>query len=90
MCTCFTFCWTRYLFKSIWRTGVICTCITFCWTRHLSNTTLIGPVAFGGRELCVLVLHSVGPDIYLTAFGGRELCVLVLHSVGPDTYLILL
>jgi hypothetical protein len=26
---------------------------------------LIGPVAFGGRELCVLVLHSTGPDRYL-------------------------
>jgi hypothetical protein len=59
-------------------------------TRHLFNTTLIGPVACGGLELCVLILHSAGPDIDLTAFGGRELCVLVLHSVGPDTYLILL
>ena len=74
----------------------MCTCITFCCTRHLSNTTLIGPVACGGRELCVLVLHSAGPDTYLIYFdwsvacGGRELCVLVLHSVGPDTYLILL
>jgi hypothetical protein len=44
----------------------MCTCITFCWTRQLFNTTLIGPVAFGGRELCVLVLHSVGPDSYAT------------------------
>ena len=42
----------------------MCTCITFCWTRQLSNTTLIGPVAFRGRELCVLVLHSAGPDSY--------------------------
>jgi hypothetical protein len=31
MCTCITFCWTRYLFNSIWRIGVMCTCITFCW-----------------------------------------------------------
>jgi hypothetical protein len=68
----------------------MCTCITFCCTRHLSNTTLIGPVACGGRELCVLVLHSAGPDIYLKAFGGRELYVLVLHSAGPGTYLTLL
>ena len=30
----------------------------------LLSTTLIGPVAFGGRELYVLVLHSAGPDIY--------------------------
>jgi hypothetical protein len=44
----------------------MCTCITFCWTRQLSNTTLIDPVAFRGRELCVLVLHSTGPDSYLT------------------------
>jgi hypothetical protein len=49
-----------------------------------------GPVACGGRELCVLVLHSAGPDIYLKAFGGRELYVLVLHSAGPGTYLTLL
>jgi hypothetical protein len=68
----------------------MCTCITFCCTRHLSNTTLIGPVACGGRELCVLVLHSAGLDIYLKAFGGRELYVLVLHSAGPGTYLTLL
>ena len=38
--------------------------ITFYWTRHLFNTTLIGPMALGGRELCVLILHSVGPDSY--------------------------
>jgi len=50
----------------IWRTGVMCTCITFCWTRQLFNTTLIGPVVFGERELCVLVLHCAGPDSYLT------------------------
>jgi hypothetical protein len=43
----------------------MCTCITFYWTRQLYNTTFIGPVAFGGRELCVLVLHSAGPDSYL-------------------------
>jgi hypothetical protein len=43
----------------------MCTCITFCWTRHLSNTTLIGPVACGGLELCVLVLYSAAPDTYL-------------------------
>ena len=43
----------------------MCTCITLCCTRQLSNTTLIGPVVFGGRELCVLVLHSAGPDSYL-------------------------
>jgi hypothetical protein len=43
----------------------MCTCITFCWTRHLFNTTLIDPVAFGGLELCVLVLHSAAPDTYL-------------------------
>ena len=68
----------------------MCTCITFCCTRHLFNTTLIGSVTCGGPELCVLILHSAGPDIYLKAFGGRELCVLVLHSAGPGTYLILL
>ena len=44
----------------------MCTCITFCWTRQLFNTTLIGPVTFEGRELCVLVLHSAVPDSYLT------------------------
>jgi hypothetical protein len=42
------------------------TCTTFCWTRQLSNTTSIGPVAFEGRELCAVVLHSAGPDSYLT------------------------
>jgi hypothetical protein len=44
----------------------MCTCITFCWTRHLSSTTFTGPVTFGGRELCVFVLHSAGPESYLT------------------------
>jgi hypothetical protein len=44
----------------------MCTCITFCWTRQLFNTTWIGPVAFVERELCVLVLHSAGPDSYFT------------------------
>jgi hypothetical protein len=43
----------------------MCTCITFCWTRHLFNTTLIGPVACGGPELFVIVLHSAAPDTYL-------------------------
>jgi hypothetical protein len=43
----------------------MCTCITFCWIIELYNTTLIGPEAFGGRELCVLVLHSAGSDSYL-------------------------
>ena len=47
----------------------MCTCIAFCWTRELSNTTLIDPVAFGERQLCVLVLHSAGPDSYLTLLG---------------------
>jgi hypothetical protein len=42
------------------------TCITFCWSRQLFNTALIGPVAFAGRELFVLVLHSARPDSYLT------------------------
>jgi hypothetical protein len=44
----------------------MCTCITFCWIRQLINTTLTGPVAFGGRVLCVLVLHAVGSNSYLT------------------------
>jgi hypothetical protein len=44
----------------------MCTFITFCCTRQLFNTTLIGPMAFGGGELCVIVLHSAGPDSYLT------------------------
>jgi hypothetical protein len=44
----------------------MCTFITFCCTRQLFNTTLIGPVTFQGRELCVLVLHSAGLDSYLT------------------------
>jgi hypothetical protein len=43
----------------------MCTCITFCLTRQLLNSILIGPMAFGERELCVLVLHSTGPDSYL-------------------------
>jgi hypothetical protein len=44
----------------------MCMCITFCWIRQLFNTTLTSPVTFGGRVLCVLVLHSAGPDSYLT------------------------
>jgi hypothetical protein len=44
----------------------MCTCITFCWIKQLCNTTLIGVVVFGGRELCVLVLHSAALDSYLT------------------------
>jgi hypothetical protein len=55
-------CWPR----DIWKTGVMCTCIIFCWIRQLLNTNLTGPVAFGGRELCVLVLYSAGSNIYLT------------------------
>ena len=43
----------------------MCTCITFCWIRQLSNTTLTGSVVFGGREFCVLVLHSAGPESYI-------------------------
>jgi hypothetical protein len=43
----------------------MCTCIIFCWIRQLFNTTLTGSVAFGGWELCVLVLHSAGSDSYL-------------------------
>jgi hypothetical protein len=43
----------------------MCTCLTFCWTRQLCNTTLIGPVAFGGRELCILVLYYAGTESYL-------------------------
>jgi hypothetical protein len=42
------------------------TYITFCWTRQLFKNILTGPVAFGGRDLCVLILHSAGPDSYLT------------------------
>jgi hypothetical protein len=44
----------------------MCTCITFCWIRQLFNTTLTGPVAFGGQELCVIVLHSAVSHSYLT------------------------
>ena len=44
----------------------MCSCITFRWTRQLSSTTLIGPLAFGERDLCVVVLLSAGPDSYLT------------------------
>jgi hypothetical protein len=40
----------------------MCACITFCCTRQLFNNTLIGPVTFGGRELCICILHSAGPD----------------------------
>jgi hypothetical protein len=43
----------------------MCNCITFFWTKQLFNSVLIGPVAFGGRDVCVLVLHSGGPDRYL-------------------------
>ena len=56
----------RYWPRDVWRTGVMCTCIIFCWIRQLFNTNLIGAVVFGGRELCVLVLHSAGSDSYLT------------------------
>jgi hypothetical protein len=38
---------------------------TFCWISALFNTTLNGPVVFGGHELYVLALHSAGPDSYL-------------------------
>ena len=44
----------------------MCTDITFCWTKQLFNITFIGPKAFGGRHLFVRVLHSVGPENYLT------------------------
>jgi hypothetical protein len=44
----------------------MCNCIIFFWTRQLFNSVLIGSVAFGERELCVLVLHSAEPDSYLT------------------------
>jgi predicted AlkP superfamily pyrophosphatase or phosphodiesterase len=55
-----------------------------------------GILAFGERELCVLVLHSAWPYIYLTLLWlvhwtlENERCVLVLHSTGPDSYLTLL
>ena len=60
----------------------MCICITFTRTRKLFNTTLTGPVTFGGRELCVLVLYVVGSDSYL--------CLLVLHSARQDSCLGLL
>jgi hypothetical protein len=44
----------------------MCTGITFCWNRQSFNITLIGPMTYGGRELCVLVLYSAGSDSYLT------------------------
>jgi hypothetical protein len=44
----------------------MCNFITFCCTRQLFITTLNGPMEFGGGELCVIVLHSAGPDSYLT------------------------
>ena len=44
----------------------MCTYITFCWTTQLFNITFIGPMAFGGRNLFVRVLHSAAPDNYLT------------------------
>ena len=73
MCTCNTFCWIRQLFNTTLigavafkRTGDMCTCNTFCWTRQLFKTTLIGAVAYGGRKICVLVLHFAGSDSYLT------------------------
>jgi hypothetical protein len=70
MRTCIAFCWTRQLLLALWclKDGVMFTGIIFCWTRQLFNTTSIGPVAFEGRELCALVLHSSGPDIYLALF----------------------
>ena len=73
MCSCLTFCWIRQLVnttligpRAIWRVEGMCTLITFCWTRQLANVTLIGPVAFGERELCVLVLHYVAAESYIT------------------------
>ena len=51
-----------YWSSILWRTGDMCTFITFWWTRQLFNTTLIDAVAFGGRDICVLVLHTAGPD----------------------------
>ena len=59
----------------------MCSCITFCWTRQLSSTTLIGLLAFGELDLCVLVLHSAGPHSYLT------LLSLVQWHVEDDIYL---
>ena len=47
----------------IWWTRVMCTCITFCWIKQLFITTLIGAVVIGGRELCVLVLHSADQKV---------------------------
>jgi len=44
----------------------MCTCITIWGTTQLIYITLIGRVAFGGRELCILVLLSAEPDSYLT------------------------
>jgi len=44
----------------------MCTCITFCWILELLSTIMIVSVAFGGRELYVLALHSAGPHQYQT------------------------
>ena len=57
----------------------MCTFITFCCTRQLFSTTLIGPMEFGGWELCVIVLHSAGPDSCLTL---HELIPWHLEDVG--------
>jgi hypothetical protein len=61
----------------------MCSCITFCWTRQLFSTTLICPMAFVGRVLCVLVLHSTGPDSYIT------LLSLVLWHLEDGSYVFL-
>jgi hypothetical protein len=76
-------CFSLFLNLGIWRTRVMCTCITFCWTIHLFNTTLISPLEFGERELCVLVLHSTGQDSYLT------LLWLVLWRLKDENYVYL-
>jgi hypothetical protein len=60
----------------------MCTCITFNWTRQLFNTSFTGPVALGGRELFVLVLHSAGPDSYL-ALRSPAQCNTSTHNYRP-------
>jgi hypothetical protein len=59
-------------------------------SARVIRTILIDPVAIEGRQLCALVFHSAGPQLFNTtlivpvAFDGRELCAPVLHSAGTD------
>ena len=52
-----------------WLITLVCTALIIHWSFERNYDVLVNNsfrISFEGRQLCVLVLHSTGPDSYLT------------------------